>query len=89
MTFNKLFGLICGILVIVNVTYFIKGIKLGEEISYYEKQMKVLQEENTDYEQQIYALESLSKTASMAAELKYGKYNDPIFTDMPQYAFNQ
>ncbi len=88
MTFNKIFALICGILVIVNVTYFIKGIKLGEEISYYEKQLKVLQEENTDYEQQIYALESLSKTASMAAELKYGKYNDPIFTDMPQYAFN-
>ncbi len=86
MNFNKLFAGICAILVIINVTYFVKGIQLGDEISYYEKELKVLQEENKDYEQEIYALESLSKTASMAAELNYGKYNDPIFTDMPQYA---
>lgn len=86
MNFNKLFIGICAVLVIINVTYFVKGITLGDEISYYEKELKTLQEENKDYEQEIYALESLAKTASMAAELKYGKYNDPIFTDMPQYA---
>jgi hypothetical protein len=86
MTFNKLFTVICSILVIINVTFFIKGIKLADDINYYEKQLKVLNDENTDYEQQIYSLESLTKTASLAAELKFGKYNDPIFTDMPQYA---
>lgn len=86
MTFNKLFTAICAILVIINVTFFVKGIKLADDINYYEKQLKSLSDENTDYEQQIYSLESLSKTASLAAELKFGKYNDPIFTDMPQYA---
>jgi cell division protein FtsB len=86
MTFNKLFTFVCGVLVIINVTFFIKGIKLAEEINYYEQELKVLHEQNTEFEQDIYALESLSKTASLAAELKFDKYNDPIFTDMPQYA---
>lgn len=86
MTFNKLFVFLCGALVVINVTYFVKGIKLADEINYYEQELKVLKEENTEYEQKIYALESLSKTASLAAELKFDKYNDPIFTDMPQYA---
>ncbi len=86
MKFNKLFAFVCGVLVIINVTFFIKGIKLAEEINYYEQELKVLYEQNTEYEQDIYALESLSKTASLAAELKFDKYNDPIFTDMPQYA---
>lgn len=86
MTFNKLFAFICIVLVIINVTFFIKGIQLAEEINYYETELKKLHEQNTEYEQDIYALESLSKTASLAAELQFDKYNDPIFTDMPQYA---
>jgi hypothetical protein len=86
MTLNKLFIFILGVLVIINVTYFIKGVRLGDEISNYERELKVLEQQNADYEQEIYALESLSKTASVAAELKFGKYNDPIFTDMPRYA---
>ena len=89
MNFNKLFIFVCAVLVIINVTYFIKGVRLGDEISYYEKELKTLQEENAEFEQQIYALESISKTASLAAELKFGKYNDPIFSDMPQYALNK
>lgn len=87
MTFNKLVTFVFALLVIINVTYFVKGIRLAEEINYYEKELKVIQEQNTEYEQKIYSLESLSKTASLAAELKFDKYNDPIFTDMPQYAY--
>ncbi|HRN70618.1 MAG TPA: hypothetical protein PLS49_05535 [Candidatus Woesebacteria bacterium] len=86
MTFNKLFAGICLILVIINITFFIKGIQLAEDINYYETELKKLYEQNTEYEQDIYALESLSKTASLAAELQFDKYNDPIFTDIPQYA---
>lgn len=88
MTLNKIFTLICAILVIINVTYFVKGVRLSDEINYYEKQVTKFKQANVDIEQEIYALESLTKTASIAAELEYGKYNEPIFSDKPQYAYN-
>lgn len=88
MTFNKLFTLLSAILVIINVTYFVKGIKLSDEVNYYEKQVTKYKQANAEIEQNIYSLESLSKTASLAAELKFGKFNDPIFPDKPQYAYN-
>lgn len=88
MNLNKFFTLICAILVIVNVTYFIKGVGLSDEVNYYEKQVTKYKHANIEIEQQIYALESLNKTASLAGELKYGKYNDPLFVDKPQYAYN-
>lgn len=89
MKYNKIFVVIFVVLVIINVTYFVKGVKLGDEISNYEKELKKLQQQNNDFEQNIYTLESISKTTSVAAELKYGKYNDPLFSDAPQYAYKQ
>jgi hypothetical protein len=89
MNLNKLFSGICLLLVIVNVGFFIRGIKLSDDINYFEKELRTYKQQNTEYEHQIYALESLSKTSSLAAELKYGKYNDPIFSDVTQYAYNK
>ena len=88
LTLNKLLTFVLLALVFVNITIFVKGITLSDEINYYEKEMKTLKQQNTDYEYKIYALESISKTASLAAQLEYGVYNDPIYVDQPQYAYN-
>jgi hypothetical protein len=88
MNFNRLVIFASLVLVLVNIGYFIRGIKLSDEINYYEKELKTYKSQNIEFEQHIYALESLSKTASLAAELKYGKYTDPLFSDKPHYAYN-
>ena len=88
MNFNKIVIILSLVLVIINIGFFVRGITLSDEINYYEKELKILKSQNTDYEQNIYTLESLSRTASMAAEMKFGKFSDPIFSDSPQYAYN-
>lgn len=87
MKLDKFFAIICLCLVAVNVMYFIKGVRLSDEVNYFEKELKVLKQSNVEYEQKIYELESLSKTASLAAQLDYDKFNEPIFIDKPQYAY--
>lgn len=82
---------IIGIIILligVNVALFIQGLKLGNEINYYETELSTLQQQNIEFEQEIYKLESHIWTASLAAELEYGKYNDPMYTRQPQYARN-
>ena len=86
---NKVFSVLCILLVIVNVYILVSGVALGENVSFYEKELVRLKQENIEIEQKIYALESITKTASMAATLDFDKYNEPIFTDRPQYAFNK
>ncbi len=76
-------------LVAINIAIFIKGIRLSDEIHYYEKELSALRQQNVEYEQKIYKMESYTLTASLAAELDYGKYNDPIYNEIPQYALNQ
>jgi len=82
---------IIGIIILligVNVAIFIRGIKLSNDISYYESQLEMLSQDNIESEQAIYKFESYVWTASLAAELDYGKYNDPIYTQLPKYAQN-
>ncbi|OGK46671.1 hypothetical protein A3A93_00155 [Candidatus Roizmanbacteria bacterium RIFCSPLOWO2_01_FULL_38_12] len=83
---NKIFSALCIVLVVVNIYIFVKGIALGEDVSFYEKELVRLRQENIEVEQNIYTLESITKTASMAATLEFGNYNEPIFIDKPQYA---
>lgn len=83
---------IMGIIIIligINVAIFIQGIKLSKDIHYYESEISKLKQQNIEYEQAIYKVESYAWTASLAAELEYGKYNDPIYIQPPQYAQNQ
>lgn len=77
------------ILVIINIGIFVRGISLSNEIHSYEKELKTLKQQNIDYEQRIYEMSSYTLTASLAAELEYGKYNDPIYKEIPQYALNK
>lgn len=83
---------IIGIIILligVNIAIFIQGIKLGNEISYYETEIASLNQENIEWEQEIYKIESHVWTASLAAELNYGKYNAPMYSQLPKYARNK
>jgi len=86
---NTLIAGIMFILVGINIAIFIKGIRLSNEISYYEGEIARLNEQNIEYEQHIYKIESHVSTASLAAELEYGKYNEPIYLQKPRYALNK
>ena len=83
---NSIALIIVLILIGINITLFIKGIRLSDDITYYENELGVLKDENDEIEQQIYKLESYTIIASHAAELKYGKYNEPIYSQRPRYA---
>ncbi|MDP4011639.1 MAG: hypothetical protein Q8P72_05445 [Candidatus Roizmanbacteria bacterium] len=74
------------ILIGVNVFIFIRGLQLGSEIVFYETGVATYKEHNIELEQKIYKLESLVWTASLAAELEYGKYNDPMYIEQPRFA---
>jgi len=74
------------ILVGLNTALFMRGIQLSNNITNYESELATIQQENIDYEQQIYKLESYTLIASHAAELKFGKFNKPIYGDVPAYA---
>ena len=89
ITLNTIITLALLALVVVNITIFVKGVALSDEINYYEKELKQLKQQNVEYEYKIYALESISQTASLAAQLEYGTYNDPVYVEQPQYAYNK
>lgn len=86
LTINTSIISIIVLLVGINIVLFMHGITLSDEINYYEQELTSIQQENIDYEQEIYKLESYTLTASHAAELKFGKYNEPIYGDIPAYA---
>lgn len=87
ISFNAIIFLTICLLVTVNIAIFVKGIELGKDINYYEKELKNLQQQNIELEQKVYKLESHDLSASYAAELDYGKYNEPIYFQLPAYAF--
>lgn len=89
LTLNTFISLSLVILVGVNIGIFVKGVGLSDEINYYEKELKQLKQQNVEYEYKIYALESISQTASIAAQLDFGTFNDPIYVEQPQYAYNK
>ncbi|MDA1316926.1 MAG: hypothetical protein O3B87_02780 [bacterium] len=86
LTLNTIIISIVILLVGINITLFMHGITLSDEINYYESELATIQQENIDYEQEIYKLESYTLTASHAAELNFGKFNEPIYGDIPAYA---
>ncbi|CAN5207916.1 hypothetical protein BH09PAT2_BH09PAT2_06130 [soil metagenome] len=88
-TLNSIISLAMVALVIVNIGIFVKGVGLSDEINYYERELTQLKQQNVEYEYKIYALESISKTASIAAQLDYGTFNAPVYAEKPQYAYNK
>jgi len=86
---NGIFILIIISLVSINIALFVKGIRLSNEIERYESGIASYKESSSDLEQFIYEFESHSMTASLAAELDYGKFNPPIYSKNPQYALRR
>ena len=76
-------------LVGINIAIFIRGIEISDEIHYFESELQTLKQENIESEQEIYKMTSYTRTASLAAELSYGSYNEPMYRDLPQYALKQ
>ncbi|MCA9371354.1 hypothetical protein KC726_00485 [Candidatus Woesebacteria bacterium] len=74
------------VLILINVAVFIKSMKMSDEISYYETKITELKESNVSMKEQLYEMQSITHTASIAAELGYAAYDDPIYIEQPQYA---
>lgn len=89
ITLNSIIWLALISLITINISIFIKGVTLSDEINYYEKELMQLKQQNVEYEYKIYALESISQTASIAAQLEFGSFNEPLYAEQPQYAYNQ
>jgi len=76
-------------LIIGNVYIFLSGIRLSNEINRYEKEITRLHNENTDLEKQVFEIESLKYTASMAATLNFTEQPAPMILDNFKYALNR
>lgn len=75
-------------LVIGNVYVFMHGVKLGDEIGFYENEIKKLRKENTQLEQKVYKIDSVTYAASIAAELDYVYSDNALYIDQKGFAFN-
>jgi len=76
-------------LVCANIFVFVRGIYLAEEIRYHEREINSLRVENTQLTQTLYQMNSHTISASHAAVLGYGSFNDPVYFETAQYARNQ
>jgi hypothetical protein len=76
-------------LILGNVYIFLSGIQLSNDVNRYEQEIKRLHSENTDLEKQVFEIESLRYTASMAATLNFTEQPAPIILDNSKYAFNR
>lgn len=74
------------LLIIMNIGIFMHGISLGDDVNKYEQEITRLKKSNMELEQHMYSLESITQTASLAAELKYDRFHDPLYIEKPQYA---
>lgn len=85
---NIIFGLFV-FLVITNIVLFVSGIKLGDEINYFEKEIKVYHQQNVELDKQKSTISSLQYAASIAATLDFTQKSQPLYLDSLQYAMNR
>lgn len=79
------FGLIVG-----NVYLFIYGVKLTDEINFYESKVNELRADNIRLEKKVFKFDSVTYAASLAAELDYTANNtETIYLNQPGYAYNR
>ncbi|MDH7476641.1 MAG: hypothetical protein QHH09_04270 [Microgenomates group bacterium] len=76
------------VLFIANIYIFVCGIKLSNEINYYETEISKYSLENKELEKKVYDLSSLKYAASMAAELNFVVKAKPLFLENIKYALN-
>jgi len=81
-----LFAFLIFTLIAVNIVLFVKGMSLSSGISDLENKISMVNKENSQFEQKIYKIQSHTRIASLASELSFGRYNDPIFVKDVKYA---
>lgn len=83
-------GILCLVigLVSANIIVFVHGIELAEEIRTHESGIQKLRVENNKLSQELFSMNSHTKTASHAAVLGYGHYRDPVYIELGTYARN-
>lgn len=81
--------IIFAILIVTNIFIFVSGIKLSDEISYFEKETRLFHQESVELEKQKSSLSSLQYAASIAATLEFTKKSQPIYLENLPYAMNK
>jgi cell division protein FtsL len=76
-------------LMIGNISVFITGVSLSEDIYRFETEIEQLRQENIELETKVFKAESIEYAASLAADLGYTKKTQPVFFDNDtKYAYN-
>ncbi|MBI4008897.1 hypothetical protein HY357_01575 [Candidatus Roizmanbacteria bacterium] len=77
------------LLLSANVFVFIHSIKLSDEINHFEKEIKVLHQENLSLENKMYEIDSLQYASSIATQLNFTDKAQPIYLENLKYARSQ
>ena len=72
--------------VIANGYVFVESMRLGSEVTRFEREIKKLYLDNLDLENKVSSLDSLQFAASVAAQLDFTKKSQPLFLDNLNYA---
>lgn len=90
---KKIGKLIIGIsfiaLVAVNLYIFVSGMKLSEQIGFFEQETKRLYKENLSLEKKAYEADSLQFAASVAAQLDFAQKAEPYFLENLGFALRK
>lgn len=68
-------------LILLNIWVFTRGMHLSEEINKFELRTEELKKDNMELEANLYRINSLKNTSSIAANLDFTKRADPYFLD--------
>ncbi|MDO8610379.1 MAG: hypothetical protein Q7R95_07555 [bacterium] len=77
------------ILVITNISLFVSGIKLGDNITFFELETRKLHEQNVELEKKVSALGSLQYAVSIADSTDFTKKAVPVYLEGISYAMNR
>lgn len=73
-------------LALINVHIFVSGMRLGDEINYFESEVVKFRQENSELEKHVYEIDSLQHAASLSAALDFTKKVQPYYIDNFTYA---
>jgi len=76
-------------LIVSNIYIGISGMRIADEINYFEREIKEIHKKNINLEKQLSLYDSYQYAASRAAELNFVKKMVPIYLDNLKYALNR
>ncbi len=77
------------LLISSNIYICISGMKIADEINYFEQQTKETHKNNLNLEKGLSLYDSYQYAASKAAELNFVKKTTPIYLENLKYALNR